>query len=207
MDPETERLAHAGLPGVALLTPARLREELVALLSEEEIEHTLGRLAEFAWASADPALVKRVDALRDELDPGAPRWRARLAVLAREDPGLLGRLALPRRDERAVEAAVALAPRLAAATDPVEVADLAARAPEGALLALADHDSPALRDWFTRLRDVQLEVSGTDLAQLGVPESPRVGEILEELRRRKLRGELDGRESELAAARELIAGG
>jgi len=33
-----------------------------------------------------------------------------------------------------------------------------------------------------------------------------VGEILEELRRRKLRGELDGREAELAAARELIAG-
>jgi hypothetical protein len=49
-------------------------------------------------------------------------------------------------------------------------------------------------------------VSGTDLAELGLPESPRVGEILEELRRRKLRGELDGREAELAAARELIAG-
>jgi hypothetical protein len=32
-----------------------------------------------------------------------------------------------------------------------------------------------------------------------------VGEILEELRRRKLRGELDGREAELAAARALIA--
>ena len=35
-------------------------------------------------------------------------------------------------------------------------------------------------------------------------ESPRVGEILGELRRRKLNGELDGRESELAAARELV---
>jgi hypothetical protein len=32
-----------------------------------------------------------------------------------------------------------------------------------------------------------------------------VGEILEELRRRKLRGELDGRDAELAAATELIA--
>ena len=63
----------------------------------------------------------------------------------------------------------------------------------------------ALRDWFTRLRDVRLEVTGADLAELGLPESPRVGEMLEELRRRKLRGELDGREAELAAARELIA--
>jgi hypothetical protein len=31
-----------------------------------------------------------------------------------------------------------------------------------------------------------------------------VGEVLAELRRRKLNGELDGRESELAAARALI---
>jgi len=32
-----------------------------------------------------------------------------------------------------------------------------------------------------------------------------VGEILGELRRRKLNGELDGRASELVAAKELIA--
>jgi hypothetical protein len=52
---------------------------------------------------------------------------------------------------------------------------------------------------------VRLELTGTDLAELGLPESPRVGEILEELRRRKLRGELDGRRAELDAARALIA--
>lgn len=205
MDPNTERLARAGMTGVALLTPARFREEIVALLSEELIGHTLERLADFAATSADVGLVQRVDALRDELDPDAPRWRARLAVIAREHPGLVERLALRREDHRAVEAAVALAPRLVEATDPVEIADLAGKAPEGALLALAEHDSPALRDWFTRLRGVRLEVTGADLAELGVPESPRVGEILEELRRRKLRGELDGRQAELAAARTLIA--
>jgi tRNA nucleotidyltransferase (CCA-adding enzyme) len=205
MDPDTERLARAGMTGVALLTPARFREEIVALLSEELIAHTLERLADFAATSADVALVQRVDALRDELDPDAPRWRARLAVIAREHPGLIQRLGLRREDQRAVEAAVALAPRLVEATDPVEITDLAGKAPEGALLALAEHDSPALRAWFTRLRGVRLEVTGADLAELGVPESPRVGEILEELRRRKLRGELDGRQAELAAARTLIA--
>jgi tRNA nucleotidyltransferase (CCA-adding enzyme) len=205
MDPDTERLARAGMTGVALLTPARFREEIVALLSEELIAHTLERLADFAATSADVALVQRVDALRDELDPDAPRWRARLAVIAREHPGLIQRLGLRREDQRAVEAAVALASRLVGATDPVEITDLAGKAPEGALLALAEHDSPALRAWFTRLRGVRLEVTGADLAELGVPESPRVGEILEELRRRKLRGELDGRQAELAAARTLIA--
>ena len=40
---------------------------------------------------------------------------------------------------------------------------------------------------------------------LGQPESPRIGEILGEIRKRKLNGELDGREAELAAARELVA--
>src|SRR2546427_5545621 len=52
------------------------------------------------------------------------------------------------------------------------------------------------------LRGVRLEVSGADLAELGLHESPRVGEVLAELRRRKLNGELDGREAELDAARD-----
>jgi hypothetical protein len=71
------------------------------------------------------------------------------------------------------------------------------------LLALGD--LPALHTWFERLRKVQLEVDGDDLAALGLAESPRVGEILAELRRRKLNGDLDGRAAELAAARELLA--
>jgi len=205
MDAETERLAREGVGGIELLSAARLREELIALLAEDAIAHTLDRLADLAGMPADTALVERVDELREELDPDIPRWRARLAVLVREHPRLLDRLALSRRDARAVEDAVALAPALVETTDPVEIVDLAGRSPEAALVALALRDSPALRDWFTRLRDVRLRVTGSDLADLGLPESPRVGEILEELRRRKLRGELDGRDAELAAARELIA--
>ena len=206
MDPETERLAREGMAGMGRVSNERIREEVVALLSEEEIAHTLDRLAELAGTSADAALVARVDALRDELDPGAPLWRLRLAVIVREHPDFPARLSLRREDQRAVEQAVAIAPRLVGATDPVEIAALAGRSPEAALLALAERDSPGLREWFTRLRNIRLDISGADLAELGLPESPRVGEVLEELRRRKLRGELDGRESELAAARELIGG-
>ena len=78
-------------------------------------------------------------------------------------------------------------------------------APDAPLFALALADLEPLHAYFERFRDVKLEVSGADLAELGLEESPRVGEILAELRRRKLNGELDGRDSELAAARELIA--
>ena len=76
--------------------------------------------------------------------------------------------------------------------------------PDAPLLALALDDQQALHEYFDRLQHVQLHIGGADLADLGLGESPRVGEILAELRRRKLNGELDGRESELAAARELL---
>jgi hypothetical protein len=89
---------------------------------------------------------------------------------------------------------------------PADVALLAERyAPDAPLFALALEELEPLHDYFRRLRKVSLEISGADLADLGLGESPRVGEILGELRRRKLNGQLDGRESELAAARELIA--
>ena len=172
MDEETARLAREGVAGIRLLSGARMREEVVALLSEDEAEQSLDRLAELAVAPRlEPGLVERLDVLRAELDPDAPRWRVRLTALAGAHPGLIERLSLRRQDARAVEEAVALAPALAEATDPVEIADLAGRAPEGALLALARQDSAALRDWFMRLRSVRLEVTGADLAELGVPES------------------------------------
>ena len=62
-------------------------------------------------AELEPGLVERLDALRDELDPDAPRWRVRLTALAAAHPGLVERLSLRRQDARAVEDAVALAPR------------------------------------------------------------------------------------------------
>jgi hypothetical protein len=78
-------------------------------------------------------------------------------------------------------------------------------APDAPLLALAREEHHALREYFVRLRSVELEIDGEDLVSMGLPESPRVGEVLAELRRRKLNGELEGRESELSAARELVA--
>ena len=47
-----------------------------------------------------------------------------------------------------------------------EVADRAAR--DAPLYALALEDSEALRSWFASLRDVRLEVTGRDLAELGL---------------------------------------
>ena len=224
LDEHTAQLAREAIQSglVGRLSPARLRDELVLLLDEPRADRSFARLGELGAdraiqpeLAADEAartLFERLRELRDRYGLGIPSWRLGLAALARgvTEPGAwLDGLKLRRQDARAIEAAVTAGPKLAEQLrerrDPAEVVALAEPYPPDApLFALALEDSPALRDYFERLRGVRLEVDGTDLAELGLAESPRVGEVLAELRRRKLNGELEGRDSELAAARELI---
>jgi hypothetical protein len=123
----------------------------------------------------------------------------------------LERLRVRRRDTDRIVGAVAVAPRMAErlraeVLDPSQVFALADTfAPDAPLLALAREEQPALREYFGHLRKVELEIDGDDLVALGLTESPRIGVVLAELRRRKLNGELDGRGAELAAAHELLA--
>ena len=49
-------------------------------------------------------------------------------------------------------------------------------------------------------------MTGDDLVAAGVPESPALGYALAETLRRKLDGEVSGREDELALALELARG-
>jgi hypothetical protein len=137
-----------------------------------------------------------------------------MAVLARrlatyELYSWLGRLGLRRRDIEKIVAAVVFAPRLVERLQreisPAEIVALVERvAPDAPLVALAMQDLPALEEYFERLCEIELEIGGSDLVELGLAPSPRVGEILAELRRRKLNGALEGRGAELAAAKELI---
>ncbi|MGZ4386744.1 MAG: CBS domain-containing protein [Gaiellaceae bacterium] len=206
------------------LSKTRLREELVAILDELDAPRSLLRLAEIGVAAAvhphlsadDEAarLVGELIGLRDRYAPETPRWRLGLAVLARRLPThelyrWLESLRLRRREVERIAGAVAVAPRLLerleqhpSAAEIVAMAD--PYSPDAPLLALAMRDAEPLHDYFRRLRGVRLEVSGADLVALGLEESPRVGEVLAELRRRKLNGLLDGREQELETARELI---
>jgi tRNA nucleotidyltransferase (CCA-adding enzyme) len=226
MDDHTVRLAHGciemGLVGD--LSSARLRDELVALLEEGEIEHSILRLAELGadraihpHLAADDetvALISRLRELNDRYALGVPAWRLGLIPLARRLPpdeiyDWLARLKVRKRDAELIAHAVTVGPRLVerleADIEPAAVVALAdPYAPDAPLFALALRDLEPLHRYFRELRDVRLDINGADLAELGVGESPRVGEILAELRRRKLNGELDGRESELAAAMELI---
>src|SRR5919198_2056909 len=228
MDEHTHRLARGtvemGLVGD--LSSARLRDELVALLEEADAGRSILRLAELGVAraihphlAADEETVTLLDRLRGlvhEYGLGVPPWRLGLEALARrmspdEVYDWLERLRGRRRGAEQIAAAVTVGPKIAErlASEDVDAAELVAMAepyaPDAPLFALATADLEPLHRYFRDLRSVRLAITGSDLAELGLGESPRVGEILGELRRRKLNGELDGRESELAAARELIA--
>jgi tRNA nucleotidyltransferase (CCA-adding enzyme) len=229
MDAHTLGLARAcvEMDLVGELSGARVRDELQALLSEERVADSVRRLAELGvdraihpHLAADEeavTLIEELDRLRATYTPEAPAWRLRLAVLARhlgstETLGLGEGLKLRRRDAERIADAVTVAPRLrglaGATRKPAELwARVAPHDPDGALLALAGAKGKArkrLERYFEELRGVRLEISGGDLAELGLGESPRVGAVLEELRRRKLNGELDGRAAEIKAAKELL---
>ena len=84
------------------------------------------------------------------------------------------------------------------ASKPSEIARAARGAPVE-VVALAG--GPNARLWIDELRHVGLEITGDDLLAAGVPEGPRVGEMLERALDQKLDGEIaGGREAELAAA-------
>ena len=155
-----------------------------------------------------PGLLARLRALSQRYGLALPDWH--LGLLAVDaPPGKLDELKVQGRVAQSVEGAhdeaQPLRERLAGAQTRAEIVEEIERTgPDTPLYALALADDSKLEEYYGRLRNVRLEVDGDDLAALGLVESPRVGEILAELRRQKLNGKLDGRAEELAAARELV---
>lgn len=224
MDERTERLAREAVSGGALRTVSgpRVRDALLGLLAETEVALAVARLSELGLDRAlHPAL--RADASLvagtglAALDTGADRVLAALAALAAHAPEELAAwveaLGLPRPDRERVLRAARSGPELRRALaverpaselhallhdEPVEALAVA--------LGLGAPGEPVLR-YLSELRDVRLEVTGTELLEAGVPQSPRLGRALEETLRQKLDGRVSGREDELALALELAGGG
>jgi tRNA nucleotidyltransferase (CCA-adding enzyme) len=227
MDDATIELARECIATghVGDLSGARLREELIALLEEGDVSHAIPRLAELGAEKeihphvvADAESVHLFDRLRElsgRYGLEVPAWRLGLEALARNLPSQeiapwLDGLKVRRRDADQIAAAIIEGPKIAEklgrdSPTPADIVALAEpHAPDAPLFALAATDLPQLHEYFERLAGIRLDITGADVAELGLGESPRVGEILAELRRRKLNGELIGRDAELAAARELV---
>jgi tRNA nucleotidyltransferase (CCA-adding enzyme) len=159
---------------------------------------------------ADPELV--ASAALGAAAIGADRALAALAALVASEPLELAEwveglgLTAAQREVvlRAARSAPVLARALRTERRPSELRGLLAGEPLEALalaLAMRAPSDPVLR-WVSELRHVGLEISGDDLVAAGVPEGPAIGRGLEEALRRKLDGEIEGREQELQAALE-----
>jgi tRNA nucleotidyltransferase (CCA-adding enzyme) len=218
IDEATEELAREAARRKALTTVSgpRIRDELLDLLAEHAAPRGVARLMELGLLETlggdlkgDPELI--ASAKLGAGETGAIPALTALAALAGPEPDAewVESLAL-RADERdAVLRAARKAPQLAK-TVRADMPDSAIHAllhcehPEtlGLTLAYGAPGSPILR-YLADLQGVHLEITGKDLVDAGIPESPALGRALEETLRKKLDGELDGRDEELRYALEV----
>ena len=203
-DPETEALARADPRLVGLLSPARLRDALLLLLAERCAAIALARLGDLGVLAAsadglavDDDLLGRADALVGHA-PDADRRVCLLALCARAvEPGRLARRLRLTRRMADVLAACARADRLRSFDGaPAEAVICAA--------AIAPERAAAAVRFLEVDRHVRPLLDGADvMRELAIRSSPRVGDVLEALRRAKVAGELPDREAELAFVRAL----
>lgn len=181
---ETERLLRAADLGT--VSADRRRAELLRLAAEPRAAAGLRLLAGWGLLAPAPdglALGERVaELLETELWSGmAPRADAVLAAALGPHGGAAElAAAAPSRPSEAVAAA--------RHRDPVELALARALG--------AEWLDEYLREW----RMVGLEIDGEDLIAAGVPQGPAIGRGLAAALRRRLDGEIAGRDEELAAA-------
>jgi tRNA nucleotidyltransferase (CCA-adding enzyme) len=223
LEPHTDDLARAAIAAGAPATVSgkRVRDELIDLLAEHEAPTALKSMrtlqldrALHPALEADPERASSVMLAAGET--GADPVLAALAVLIGGDPAALGSwldgLALSRDERDRVARAAVSGPGLAGVLftemPSSELYDLLRREPPEALaLALASGapGEPVLR-YIADLAGARLAVTGDDLIAAGVRPSPALGRALEETLRRKLDGQVSGRDEELALALELARG-
>jgi tRNA nucleotidyltransferase (CCA-adding enzyme) len=184
--PETEALLREA--DLSTVSDERREAELLLLAGEENAPRGFELLGEWGLLAPRPdtELVARVAELLER-----PPWRdvvvPERAVLA----AARGHLASVR------ELAVAEPDR---PSEAVRLAGLHSSLD----LVLARAMGAEWLDRWLQWRAVELEIDGDDLIAAGVPEGPEIGHALAEALRRKLDGEVEGRDEELRAALSLV---
>ncbi|HEU5142706.1 MAG TPA: hypothetical protein VFU04_06060 [Solirubrobacterales bacterium] len=183
LDPGTEALLRS--TDLSTVSSDRREAELLRLADEENALRGLELLDAWGLVPLQPGrleLARRVDELlQDPPWSGVVDRAPALLAAVRTAPGESERpLAPPRHPSEGVE--------LARGRQPLDL--LLARARGAAWL------DRYLNEWCK----VALEIDGDDLIAAGVPQGPALGRGLTEALHRKLDGEIDSRDEELAAA-------
>jgi tRNA nucleotidyltransferase (CCA-adding enzyme) len=197
----TERLAREA--ELSTVSEDRVEAELVRLAAEAHARRGFELLDSWELVRLPDGAGPLIDSVATLLD--APPWQGvadrALAVHAAATgraPGAAGRLRDLLGSARELSAA--------APSRPSEAVELA-RGRGGIELVLARAMGAEWLDrYVTEWRAVALEITGEDLLRAGVPEGPALGRGLEEALRRKLDGEISGRDEELRAALDAAQG-
>jgi tRNA nucleotidyltransferase (CCA-adding enzyme) len=201
VEDETERLARDA--DLSTVSEDRVEAELIRLAAEPSARRGFELLASWGLVPLPDGAGALIDAVAELLE--RPPWRGiadpALAVHAAATgraPGAAGRL----RDLRAA------ARELAAASParPAEAVELARGHGDIELVLARAGGAEWLDRYVGEWRHVSLEITGDDLLREGIPEGPALGRGLDEALRRKLDGEISGRDEELRVALDAARG-
>jgi tRNA nucleotidyltransferase (CCA-adding enzyme) len=201
VEEETEALARAA--DLSAVSEDRVETELVKLSAEPHARAGFELLDTWELLTLPEGAGPLIDAVAALLERApwagvADRGLAVHAAATGRAPGAAGRL----RD--LFDAARGLAE--ASPGRPSEAVELA-RGHGGIELVLARALGAEWLDrYVSEWRAVELEITGEDLLAAGIPEGAALGQGLDEALRRKLDGEVSGREEELRAALDAARG-
>lgn len=186
LEAKTEELLRA--TDLGSVSEDRRRRELTHLAWEDTLLEGLALLG--SWNLVDLpedriVLARRVFELLETKRWGSKAARSRVLLAAAFEP-------------------IEEAERVAAAAPqrPSEAVELATGRDVNQLLLARALGAEWLDPYMDEWRSVSLEVDGTDLLAAGIPGGPAIGRGLKAALRRKLDGEISGREEEMAAALE-----
>lgn len=220
LERETEALLRRDLGFMNTIGGDRLRRELNLLFQEERAGLTILRASELGALSALYPPMPDAQEMKKRLDRlssgnGPPESMHLLAMLAYswepvQREGFIQRLRLPgawARVVRDVGAARHAADSLAAEESPAAVAlklrDLSPEAVQAAAaLAPQEGSRRNLQRYLRQWRTVRPLLSGRDLARMGIPKGPQMGQLLETLLHARLEGLVQTREDEEAFIRQ-----
>ena len=218
LSPETKRAMLGSVGFIPCISPARVRDQLERVFLEPNAAAAFSLLQEWgALASIDPALKYSAPSWRTFLArAGTSRESERIAVayailgsgMSRKGAvGVAGRLRLGASNKRALEESASLSEKISAGgVAGLSNSGLAAildSLPECSVLgsALAASGSPIgdrLDKYLRCHRNVQSELSGSDIIALGGAEGPEVGSLLRRLRAARQDGLVRSRQEEEA---------
>jgi len=191
LEPEADRLLRQA--DLSIVSATRRRAELERLAAEPSGRVGLGLLAGWGIIDLRKDGVKLMEAVDDLLK--ASRWDE----LVPREQALIAAALGPEGSEDVL--ASMWPPK------PAEAVELAERRDPVELILARAMGASWLDRYLTVWRNVELEIDGGDLIAAGVPQGPAIGRGLRAARRRKLEGEISGRDQELAAALEAARAG